>query len=232
MESNKFLERVDYEAGGNKFQVYLHKKRYQLATKYLSKGNNILLDIGCGFGWGTNSLSSVSKKIIGIDVSEDALRVAKARYKDPIFIKSNAVKLPFRDQSIDAVIALEIIEHIENQKAFMSEVLRVLKQHATLILSTPNKRNLIARVANLFGVEVQKNPYHTREFDYKSLVAFLSSYGLEIIDVFGFYLPLDPPVGRCMVRLIELSGIYKLLVSMGRIATPLARFSFVICRKI
>ena len=231
MKKNGFSERVDYEAKGNKFQVYIHKKRYQLARKYVSRTDNIL-DIGCGLGWGTDWLSLASNSVIGLDTCENALRVARSRYKGPVFVKADATELPFGDQSFHTVVAIEVIEHVKNQDAFMSEVLRVLKQDGTLILSTPNKRNLVARIANLFGIEVQKNPYHTNEFDYKTLDAFLTASGLEIVYKSGLYLPLIPPLGRYMVKLVESGAFYKLLFRMGMTAPGLARFSFAVCKKL
>lgn len=228
MFTSRTLERLDYEVDEG-FQVYLHKRRYELARKYLDEGT--LLDIGCGFGYGTNFLSFAHNSAIGIDISVDALLLARSRYTTPVFARADATGLPFKDQSFDTVVAMEVIEHITNQEAFMSEVLRVLTQHGMLILSTPNKKNLIARIASFLGVEVQKNPYHTKEFDYNELTRFLTSHRLKVLHRFGVYLPLFPPIGG-MTRLMELTRAYKPLTNAGAVVSPLARFTFVVCKKL
>jgi len=175
--------------------------------------------------------SSVSDNIIGIDISEEALRTARSRYNTPTFLKADAIELPFQNECFDAVVALEVIEHVHNQEKFILEILRTLKEEGLLIFSTPNKKNLVARIASAFGIEVQKNPYHTREFDYKELIKFLKKFGLEIIKVLGIYLPLVLPINRYIIELIHSFRIDKLVIYLGYSVPSLSRFTFVVCKK-
>lgn len=57
--------------------------------------------------------------------------------------------LPFADHSLDAVISIEVVEHVENQFAFMRELCRVVKPGGLVIVTTPNTHNANSRVRNL-----------------------------------------------------------------------------------
>jgi 2-polyprenyl-3-methyl-5-hydroxy-6-metoxy-1,4-benzoquinol methylase len=63
------------------------------------------------------------------------------------------LQLPLDDASADAVLALEIMEHLENPKFFLREISRVLRPGGTLVLSTPNIVNLRSRFRFLFRSE-------------------------------------------------------------------------------
>ena len=229
MGHNHSLERINYNQEKDKLQVYIHKKRYQLVEKYLKLGT--VLDIGCGLGWGANYLSIPSNEVIGIDIDGDAVKLAKSSFGIPSFLQADSVKLPFKDQCFDTVSAIEVIEHLDHQSSFMKEVIRVLKPYGILILSTPNNMNLLARIAKLFRLSIQENPYHIRGFDHKSLIAFLNSYDLEIINISGIYLPFIPLGGKRLQRFVDLTKSHRVLVDAGSIAASFARFSFVVCRK-
>ena len=58
-------------------------------------------------------------------------------------------RLPFPDAHFDAVVSVEVIEHVENQFAFLRELVRVAKPGAPIIVTTPNTHNLNSRVRNL-----------------------------------------------------------------------------------
>jgi SAM-dependent methyltransferase len=57
--------------------------------------------------------------------------------------------LPYPDDHFDAVVAVEVIEHIEDQFAFVRELARVAKPGGLVILTTPNVLNVNSRVRTL-----------------------------------------------------------------------------------
>lgn len=59
-------------------------------------------------------------------------------------------RLPFEDGSFDAVVSIEVIEHVENQFAFMRELARVAKPGGIVIVTTPNTLNANSRLRTLF----------------------------------------------------------------------------------
>lgn len=68
-------------------------------------------------------------------------------------------RLPFDDGCFDAVISIEVIEHVEDQFAFWRELLRIAKPGAPVIVTTPNTHNVNSRVRNLtWGFPLLYNP--------------------------------------------------------------------------
>lgn len=105
------------------------------------KGKKIL-DIGCGFGWfELNVLKRGCSEISGIEISSNDLKTAKENIKDKraIFKIGGALKLPFKDNYFDTIVAWEVIEHIPDSKEdkMFKEVYRVLKKGGVFYLSTP-----------------------------------------------------------------------------------------------
>ena len=123
------------------------KKRAEQALGLLvnlSLADKTVIDVGCGFGLFTVKFAGVAQKAIGIDTAQGALRYAK---EDAIhlnsraqFIGANAECLPFRDSSIDVVIILEALEHIQNPENALKEAKRALKSPGYLVVSVPNRR--------------------------------------------------------------------------------------------
>jgi SAM-dependent methyltransferase len=70
--------------------------------------------------------------------------------------------IPFADDSVDAIVAGEIIEHIAHSRRFLQEMRRVLKANGVLVLSTPNIVSLKYRIAFLLG----RIPAHAARADY------------------------------------------------------------------
>jgi len=58
-------------------------------------------------------------------------------------------RLPYDDDSLDAVVSVEVIEHVEDQFAFVRELARVVKPGGRVVVTTPNVLNINSRVRNL-----------------------------------------------------------------------------------
>jgi O-antigen biosynthesis protein len=155
--------------------VALHLKRYQFALPYCR--DSVVLDAGCGVGYGTAYLARAARRVIGVDVSDDAISYARTRYGDDEveFLVADVLDLPFEERSFDTVCSFEIIEHVTDAERFVAELARVLKPRGLLILSTPRADDPSVR---------PDNPFHEREFDADELRALLSST-FASVELFG-----------------------------------------------
>lgn len=142
-------------AKGEMWYEHWHRYHYVLP---LVAGRHVV-DVACGEGYGSALMSSVAKKVSGVDISADAIAHARSAYADRAnlqFIEGSCLKLPFDAASIDMLVSFETIEHIHEQAEFLDEIKRVLKADGVLILSCPNR----AEYSDKRGYT---NEFHVRE---------------------------------------------------------------------
>jgi ubiquinone/menaquinone biosynthesis C-methylase UbiE len=161
-------ERQPVDSSGRWWGEHIH--RYHEALKHISS-NDIVLDIACGTGFGTDIIASkTSGRVIGGDIAADAVEECKGRWNRPNleFMALDGTKLAFPDNYFDKIVSFETIEHTGQYKAMAAEFARALKAGGKLILSTPNRA-----VSSPGGVIV--NPYHIQEFTCDELKEILSA---------------------------------------------------------
>jgi len=101
----------------------------------VSRGERVL-DLGCGLGDFAAALAQHGAAVVGCDVAETALRLARARHPGVEFVRSGE-ELPFADASFDVVWAGEVLEHVQDGLGLLAEARRVLRPGGRLLLSTP-----------------------------------------------------------------------------------------------
>ena len=118
--------------------------RRQLALKLLKAHATVskpdVLDLGCGTGVVLRELSSWASPT-GLDMSDLALGFCGQRSLGRL-IQGDGSKLPIADKQFDAVIGLDIFEHIEDHEAAFAEAYRVLRPGGILVLSVPAFKSL------------------------------------------------------------------------------------------
>ena len=144
-----------------------HLARYRFAARFAEGA--IVLDAGCGTGYGAAELSRAAK-VVGVDASAEAVDHAHANFSRAgvHFLRAVCESLPFADGSFDLVVAFEVIEHLARWQDFLAEARRVLRPAGLLLVSTPNK----AYYAEARGA-AGANPYHVREFEFGEFAALL-----------------------------------------------------------
>jgi 2-polyprenyl-3-methyl-5-hydroxy-6-metoxy-1,4-benzoquinol methylase len=101
----------------------------------------VLADIGCGSGNLWRELGASFSRWIGVD----AVRY-EAVPQDVEFIPADLdrLPLPLADGSADVVAAVEVIEHLENPRAFCRELIRVARPGGWVVVTTPNQLSLLS----------------------------------------------------------------------------------------
>lgn len=96
-----------------------------------------ILDIGCGTGETLTFLKKVfpKAKLTGVDFLPEAVKYTKDRGHTAM--QADATALPYPDATFDAVLLLDVIEHIKNDTAVIKEARRVLKPGGVIILTAP-----------------------------------------------------------------------------------------------
>jgi 2-polyprenyl-3-methyl-5-hydroxy-6-metoxy-1,4-benzoquinol methylase len=101
----------------------------------------VVVDVGCGIGRFRAFAADLIQDYIGVDVVRHPGLPAEAAFacahldRDPI---------PVADSSADIVAAIETIEHLENPRAFVRELARILKPGGWLVVTTPNQLSALS----------------------------------------------------------------------------------------
>tara|TARA_R110002020_G_scaffold50716_9_gene143364 strand:+ start:89808 stop:90488 length:681 start_codon:yes stop_codon:yes gene_type:complete len=105
----------------------------------LSNDEYSVADIGCGAGFVINPIKISPRNKVAVDISLNQLNRV-----DPEItrIRANVENLPIEDGVFDAVICTDIFEHVQNEKALVREVSRVLRPGGTLLFACPWKQDL------------------------------------------------------------------------------------------
>jgi SAM-dependent methyltransferase len=161
------------------WQGFINK--YAFASKFVK--DKAVLDIGCGPGCGSSLLlRKGASEVIGIDLSKAATNYAQRFYKKQRleFMRLDATRLVFPDESFDVVTCFDVIEHIRNYRLLLGECKRVLKSGGLFICSTPNKQ-VTPNVIKTFGHvhEFLRDEFYALLLDY---FAEVSMYGHEWLD--------------------------------------------------
>jgi SAM-dependent methyltransferase len=126
-------------AGRRDYLSIQHLERYRFALERLEKSMRVL-DIACGAGYGTAMLLARGCDVTGVDCDEPTLAAARRQWGEQHFLQGDALSLPLDDESFDAVVTFETIEHVADGDAFLTEMKRVLRPGGLLLCSTPNIR--------------------------------------------------------------------------------------------
>jgi SAM-dependent methyltransferase len=145
----------------------LHLKRYEFALPYC-EGKDVL-DGACGAGFGSALLATRARRVLGVDLSADAIAYAREHYsaENLEFAAMDLAALSVGDSSFDVVCAFETIEHLDDRHAYLGEVRRVLRPDGVYLVSTPQ----VARTD-----EAPENPFHRVEYSRSDFEALLRRY--------------------------------------------------------
>jgi SAM-dependent methyltransferase len=114
----------------------------------VATGRPGFLDLGCGPGMLLAAAASRGVSGLGIDVSLVWLVVARRMIEEhggtATLCAAFAENLPLRDAGTPAVVSLDVIEHVGDQRRYLAEIDRIAADGATLALATPNRFSLAA----------------------------------------------------------------------------------------
>jgi len=170
--------------------------RRQLIKQLLGKKRyKKILDVGCGTGENLVFLETLfpKTKLYGIDLYQRAVTFAKNRGHKKIF-RANAVNLPFKDNFFDAVLFLDVLEHIKDDQSAVEEAKRVLKEKGRIIITSP--------ALGFIWSEHDIKQGHQKRYTKREIRNLAQNVGLKtsFISYFNFFLSLPIIVIRLLSR--------------------------------
>lgn len=190
---------------------------------YLSylKENFYVLDIGCNNGQHTVRIAKKCKVVYGIDKDSKMLDMAHREVKrnrvmnvilDQVDIEKG---LPYKNKLFDAILFLDVFEHLTKRNFILKEIIRVLKPNGLFLISVPNSETSWKQLQRKCGLFYYSDPDHKIEFTKKQIKILLRNSGFKIDSI-------DPVVyDTPLVGFIDLLGgisltLYKLLIIWRR----------------
>ncbi len=168
------------------------------------------LEVGCGTGANLSILGSAGLCTIGLDRSTYALTLVRSKNEVPL-LAGDLNNLPFKTKSVGLIIAMDILEHLDDDTRGIHESHRILKEKGMIILTVPAFKFL-------WGIQ-DKVTGHKRRYTKKEITDRLEAVGFEILksSYFNFFLFFPILVARWMIRILHLQ-----IESENEINFPLA----------
>jgi len=172
------------------------QSRIKKTVTYIAGEKNNVLDVGCGIGYFSRFLEGRYNTYTGTDIIQENIDIAKKLFKkksvefttENIFSEKNE---RIKKNYYDYVIALELIEHVENPGTVIQKLKEFIKPKGHLIISTPNAisitnilwnfkhRNTIIKQYDFNGTQTD----HLMTWDRQTLQSLLVKQGFEIIAI-------------------------------------------------
>jgi SAM-dependent methyltransferase len=171
----------------------IRRSLYKRIKKLAVHLDGDLLDFGCGRKPYENLFTV--KKYVGVDIRVSGHDHTRSK----VDIYYDGKHLPFADSHFDSMIAFEVFEHIFNPGEILSELRRVLKADAKILISVP------------FGWNEHEVPYDYARYTSFGIKHLLEQNGFEVLELYK--------TGNFNLVLFQLSilNIYELLRPMGKV---------------
>ena len=141
-----------------------------------------ILDLGCGTGTLIEHLLQMfpEAEVVGIDVSEEMLKVAKQKLSESVELKlGSADNLPFPNNSFDVIVSTSVFHYFRDPIRVLQEVKRVLKPYGRLVITDWCHDYLTCRIYDFFMRCFDRAHFHTYQVD--EFQGMLQSEGFQEI---------------------------------------------------
>jgi len=129
------LAKLFVKGGGDNVRYFSER---MVVEKFL--GTNLGAVLECGAGMGTMHtpfLVKNSEKVVIVEIDEELMPILKQKYPDKPIVRADMQHLPFRENVFNTVLAVQVIEHLDDDRLGISEAMRVSKDGSRHIYSLP-----------------------------------------------------------------------------------------------
>lgn len=160
------------------------------AIEALKQVKGKVLDVGCGPGFITHAVKKnrPDLEIFACDKDKKGLAIFEKRYGDlgVKLFQEDACQLSFGDQEFEAVLMMDILEHLVYPQRAVFEAVRVLRKKGVFYLTVPLEGELttIDGWLKLVGINLKKRPIgHIQQFRLGEIREMLLESGLKITQI-------------------------------------------------
>jgi SAM-dependent methyltransferase len=141
-----------------------------------------VLDAGAGQGTLSTKLAELGFEVTSTDASPAAVAVLRERVPGRV-LEADVTSLPFEDESFDAAVLGEVLEHVEDDRGALAEVARVLRRRGVLAISVPANPRLYGPSDVWAG--------HVRRYTRPALIDACRSAGFAVERCLGWGFPVS-----------------------------------------
>ncbi|HEY5649735.1 MAG TPA: class I SAM-dependent methyltransferase [Nitrospiria bacterium] len=192
-----------------------------------------ILDLGCGTGAQTVTLAGYGDEVVGVDIAEDLLALARKRcreFPNVRCVNEDARNLPFEDESYDFVVSYgDVLSHIwDGYEKALSEMVRVAKPGSIVTFEVDNKWNACLMYHPRELLEALCSPgrgHDTRvweglrfkTFTHPELVRMTNKYGLELLGYHGHNILASIIPDRFTLKSLNGNMLGRIALGLGKI---------------
>jgi SAM-dependent methyltransferase len=138
-----------------------------------------VLEVGCGTGFVLAGVRAAypRARLVGVDLFEEGLRVARERVPDAEFGRIDVGELPY-EQEFDLVCAFDVLEHLDDDSGALVQMHHAVKTGGGIVLLVPQHKWLWS------GADT--SAHHRRRYTRRELVARVEAAGFEILSISSF----------------------------------------------
>jgi SAM-dependent methyltransferase len=155
-----------------------------------------LLEVGSGTGFVLSALHEAfpDMRLVGTELFEEGLEIARRRLPDVELVRLDAERLPY-DAEFDVVGAFDVLEHLRKDEAALTGMRRALRPGGGLLLLVPQHPRLWS--------EADEVAHHVRRYRRDSLARKVVDAGFQVIETSSFVSSLLPAmiVSRAVRRM-------------------------------
>ncbi|MGB2590734.1 MAG: methyltransferase domain-containing protein [Candidatus Acidiferrum sp.] len=147
-------------------------------------GDERVLDIATGPGYIAEAFARAAREVIGVDLTEAMLAIAKERTKERgignvSFRAADAQNLPFENETFEVVVCRLALHHLQKPLQVLREMTRVCRAGGTVVVEDIYASEHAERSAYQNRWEIMRDPSHVRALPLSELLQLLREAGLE-----------------------------------------------------
>lgn len=145
--------------------LFWHRIRKVMTCLENDKPYSAVMDFGCGSGVMLPFLSNISSEVVAVDPELSPIKKMEAHVRFPANVLIDDLRQKtlndYAASSFDAVIALDVLEHVDDLTNILSDLCKLLKPGGKIIISGPTE-NLAYKIGREIAGEEYSGHYHVR----------------------------------------------------------------------